>query len=53
MDDKQTLTERVPVQMTPDQRKILETAAARAGLGLSPYMRQASLYRAALDGGKE
>ena len=41
---------RIPVPLTPDERKALETAAARAGIrNLSDFLRMAGLFVARMQ----
>lgn len=42
--------ERVNVRLTPEQRRIIESAAAAKGLGVSVYIRMAALDAAKADG---
>ena len=53
MAKREVKVHRVNCLLTMSQYKAIKAAADAAGLGLSAYMRQASLYRATMDGGKE
>ena len=47
---RQSRSERIPVQVTPDEKEELEKAAAELGLGVSTYMRLKALEAARSDG---